>query len=465
MFRKFLKKPETNQKTHHRIHNISVLIILGYIIMIMVGTILLCLPIARHDHQALFLDSLFTSTSAVSVTGLTLSDTAATYSWFGETVILLLMEIGGLGYMTLAVTMFILMGKNIGIQEKIQFREAQGVTKFSGMKELAKNMVRYALIIEACGIGALWLIFYLDPNIEGIRCLYMAIFHSVSAFCNAGFDLFGNMFYPDCGLAPLNTNYFCLITLAILSILGSFGYIAFKDLFLPEQKRKRSTQTKIVFTTTVSLLAIGTLIFFFAEKNYTMTDMNFWQRLLNSFYLSATSRSTGMGNVNVGEMGIVAYWLLFLLEIIGGSPSGTGGGIKTTTFAILVASVKSTLKKQNDTEMFGRKIHHKYINRAVSIIFMYVFVGLIAIIIIGFTEPNFIPNSEDSLRLQFDIFSALTTSGFSNGIHRSFSNTGLYVFIMLMFIGRVGTLTFFNMLIWNNRKILRKYPEDDITVG
>lgn len=463
MISKIFNRPKIKMPSH--IKNMAQIIILGYVILILTGTLLLCLPGARVDHESLFFDSLFTSTSAVSVTGLTICDTATTYTLFGQIVILALIQIGGVGYMTLAVTMFIIMGKNIGLEERLQLKESQGVTQLQGIKNLTKNMVKYALSIEAIGIILLWIYFAFDPKINGYFSFHFAVFHAISAFCNAGFDVLGKVFTPDCGIAPYNTEPFVLLTIAFLSILGSFGYVAFKDLIIPERKRKRSTQTKIVFTTTISLLALGTIIFFFSEATHTMKDMSCGYKLLNSFYLSATARSTGLGNVNIGELGIIAYWVLFLLEVIGGSPSGTGGGIKTTTFAILVASVKSALTKENDTVIFGRRIHHRYVNRAISIIVLYLLITLIAVIIIGLFEPEAVKNSTEALRLQLDVFSALGTAGLSNNMHREFHTVGLSVMIALMFIGRVGALTLFNTLVFNNKKVLKRYPADDVTIG
>jgi len=464
MIKKILNKPKIKMPSH--IKNMASLIVLGYVILILIGTFLLCLPGARVDGESLFFESLFTSTSAVCVTGLTICDTATEFTMFGQIILMLLIQIGGLGYMTLAVAMFIVMGKNIGLEERIQLKETQGATELQGIKTLTKNMVIYALTIELVGIVLLWIFFAVDPKVNGYFAFHFAVFHSISAFCNAGFDIFGKVFTPDCGIIPYNHNTFVLLTVASLSILGSFGYVAFKDLILPERKRKRTTQTKIVFTTTISLLVIGTLIFFFSEAYHTMKDMSWGYRLLNSFYLSATARSTGLGNVNIGELGVIAYWVLFFLEVIGGSPSGTGGGIKTTTFAVLIASVKSALTKQEDTVIFGRRIHHKYINRAISIVIIYLSITLVAVMIIGLTNHDIVRNSTEALRLKLDVFSAMGTAGLSNNMHRDFNTVGLSVMIALMFIGRVGALTLFNTLVFNNnKKVLKRYPTDDITIG
>ncbi|MBQ7258199.1 MAG: Trk family potassium uptake protein [Abditibacteriota bacterium] len=463
----FLEKYKNKNKNKGLTHikNMATIIVLMYLIIISIGTLLLYLPISRVDHQCLLLDSFFTSTSAVCVTGLTLGDTATTWTLFGQIVILLLFQIGGLGYMTLAVAMFVVMGKNIGLQERIQFKETQGITELGGLKQLAKNMVTYALCVEVIGAILLWIVFACEPTTKGGNPFYLAVFHSVSCFCNAGFDLFGSIFSPDCGLIPLNKNPYLLLTLASLSILGSFGYIAFKDLIIPERKRKRSTQTKIVFTTTITLLTIGTVIFFFSEFNHSMKDLSVWQSILNSFYLSATARSTGMGNVEIGSLSIIAYCTLIFLEIIGGSPSGTAGGIKTTTLAILFASVKSALTKKEDTEIFGRRISSRYVNRAIAIVFFYILISLLATIILGFTESKTVMDPNNALRLQTDVFSTLGTVGLANGLHRSFSFAGKIVFICLMIIGRVGALTVFNVLVFSNKKINRRYPFDDVTIG
>lgn len=455
-------KTQKNIRKSH-IHNFSVIIVLIYLIIIFAGSLLLSIPIARTTGQS-YIDTLFTATSSVCVTGMTMGDIATTYTFFGELIILILFQIGGLGYMTLAVTMFVIMGKNVGLEEKIQLKETQGVTEYHGMKELAMNMVKYAFIAEGIGALILWVIFLFDPKVNGLKTVHYAVFHSVSAFCNCGMDIFGTTHTPECGLLPFNSNPYLLLTLAFLTIMGGFGYIAFKDLINPKRFRKRSTQTKIVFTTTLILLVMGTLFFFFAETS-AMEGWSVFRRLINSFFLSASCRSAGFMNIDSNLMSITSIWFLIFLMTIGGSPSGTAGGIKTTTLAVLFASVKSALTKKEDTEIFARRIPTKYVNRAITIIFLYVTVCIISIIVLGITEKNVVTDLNTALSLQVEVFSAISTVGFSGNLHRLFSPAGKMIMIFLMFTGRVGTLTIFNMLVFSNKKIIRRYPADDITIG
>ncbi len=465
----FLRKLNIKNKykvlTSTHIRNMATIIVLMYLIIISIGTLLLYLPISRVDHQCLLLDSLFTSTSAISGTGFTLADTATTYSLFGQIIILILIEIGGLGYMTLAVAMFVVMGKNIGLQERIQFKESQGITEMAGLKQLAKNMVTYAIAAEVIGAILLWIFFSFEPTTKDYCPFYLAVFHSISCFCNAGFDIFGKVFTPNCGVVPLNINPYIILTMGAISFLGTFGYVAFKDLIIPERKRKRSTQTKIVFTTTMILLVFGTVLFFFSEFNNSLAHLNVFQKFFNSVYFTIISGGTGMDNIDITNFNTVSYITLIFFEIVGGSPSGTSCGIKTTTLAILFASVKSALTKKEDTEIFGRKISSRYVNRAIAILFLYIVIGYLAIVILNFTDHQIIANTNNTIKLQVDIFSALGTIGLNNSIHLSFSPAGRMVIVFLMFIGRVGALTVFNVLVFSNKKINRRYPADDVTIG
>ena len=450
------------------IKNVALIIALSFFIVIAVGTILLCLPIAREDGKIMPIDSAFAATSATCVTGLVVSDTGQTYTTFGEIVIMLLIQIGGLGYMTLAIAMAVLMGKNLNVEERIQIMESNGISNMIGVGKLARNIMLYTFSVEAIGAILLSIHFALDPKVNGIKVIYYGIFHSISAFCNAGFDIMGGkLFGINASLVNCNDSIPLLLIISSLIIVGGIGYGVFADLIKPQRIRKRTTQTKVVIVTTLVLILGGTLMFLFLEYNNpgTLGNMPFWQKLLNAYFLSVTARTAGFGNIALADLHFVSLSILCFLMYVGGSPSSTAGGIKTTTIALLFASLKSALTKKDDTEIFNRRISTSNVNRAIAVaILAFIFISM-AILALNIVENNAVYDLQKALAIQLEVFSAMGTVGLSAGVTPTLSSLGKLILIFVMYVGRIGTLTLFNVIVFSDKTILRRLPEDNLNVG
>lgn len=427
----------------------------GFAVLILIGAILLSLPISTHTGRIPFLDALFTATSAVCVTGLVLVDTGTYFTRFGQTVIMFLIQIGGLGFMTAATLVFIFLGKKITLRERLVIQEAMNQISQQDLIRLVYRVVLLTLIIQA--VGALLLSARFIPIFGLWTGLFYAVFHSISAFCNAGFDLVGGFQ----SLAPYAHDPVILLTIAGLFILGGLGFTVIMEVYLKRRFVRFTLHTKMVLLVTALLILLPTVIIFILEYNNPLTlgQLGFGDKILNAFFTAVTPRTAGFNTVPIN--GLSPYTLFFMLALmfIGASPASTGGGIKTTTFGALLVAVISTVRGREHPLLYGKQIPVEILRRALSIAvisFSLVFFATFALLI---TE------GDSLLNILFEAVSAFGTVGLSTGITPDLSPAGRLIIIITMFTGRVGPLTLVFALAKRMRKAPVKYLEERIMIG
>ncbi|MDY8108487.1 potassium transporter TrkG [Fulvimarina sp. 2208YS6-2-32] len=405
------------------------LLLLGYLAYTIIGWILLSLPAAHEDVAVSALDNLFIAVSAVSTTGLATVDTATSYTFFGELVVLLLIQFGGLGYMTLGSFTF------LAIQAKLNRTQEQTArTAFALPKDVApaffiRSVVVFTLATEAIGAGFLYLIFRADGLEDA---LWSAIFHSVSAFCTAGFSLYPDSFVRFADDVAVN------VTIAVLSILGSMGFIIVADAYrrIVGRKSHFGFTSKVIFRMTALLIGGGTLLILVAEPSIGALPP--YERLMAAFFQAMTASTTvGFNTLAIGGISDAVLIVMLVLMVIGASPSGTGGGMKTTSFAALIALVRSTLKGRDSIRFFKREVHDTQLNLAATTLCTYLGVLCVALYLLFLTETGIAFDV-----MTFEAVSALGTVGLSMGATGELSPLGKLIIIVLMLIGRLGVFTF-----------------------
>jgi len=435
------------------------LLIVSFLMTILVGTFLLTLPISTKSGISLgFVDALFTATSATCVTGLIVKDTGSFFSIFGQSIILALIQVGALGIMTFSVTLFLAMGKKISNKEAMAMQDVLDQDSLSGILGLVKFIAKMTIVIEV--IGAVLLYIGFTPQIANPwQRFYVSIFHSISAFCNAGFSLFSDSMVKYAG------NGLISLTIAFLIIFGGVGFIVVKDLWdkYIRQNRPKSLglklHTKLVLTMSVVLLLVGTVCIFVAENNVNFGSMPFKEKVLISFFQSASARTAGFNSVDIGAMTNGSLFIIIMLMFIGASSGSTGGGIKTTTFWILLESFSSNLQNKEDINAFKRKIPNMTVGKAVAIFVLSL--GLVALFMYLLTIFETLPFRD----MIFEVVSAFGTVGLSCGITAKLHMAGKLLITVLMFLGRLGPLTIVLALSGYKRRINYTYAEEKIMVG
>ncbi|MBI2841806.1 MAG: Trk family potassium uptake protein [Armatimonadetes bacterium] len=443
-------------------------IALSFAILIAVGTVLLSLPVARADGRVDPFAAIFTATSTVCVTGLVIADTATTFTTFGEIVVLVLIQLGGLGYMTIATVVAILLGRELGLSERIVLREAHGQPRLSGVIRLTRNTLMFTLVAEAVGTTILVLRFASDPNFNGWKSLYYAVFHSVSAFCNAGFDLMGAVFGKFSSLTAYKLDPVVSLTIAGLFIIGGLGYPVVEEL-ARRKKRRLSVHARLVVWTTAALLLLGTAAILILEWSNpeTLQGLSLPGKLLVSFFQSATARTAGFSTVDIADVNATTLFVLGTLMFIGASPGGTGGGVKTTTFVLMVVAVLSVLRGRTDSEVFGRRIPAANVYRALAIVILSAILVAVATMVLTLTELDVASRGERAgfMAVQFEVLSAWGTVGLSTGITPDLSGVGRIVIIIMMYVGRIGPLTAFAALAAREKPVKRRLAEEHVVIG
>lgn len=404
---------------------------LGFLSLILIGSILLNLPIASSSGSSIgYVNSLFTSASAVCVTGLTVLNTAKDFTPFGQVIIITLIQFGGLGIMTLATVGYIIMGKKISFKERLMIKEQLNTESIQGIVKLTKKVIGYTFFLEM--MGSLLLALRFVPMFGFEKGLAFSIFHAISAYCNAGFDIFGD------SLIIFQNDYYVLLILSLLIILGGLGFTVYADLLAKDKLRKLTLHSKVVLIMTGSLLIIGTLSFLLFESSNpgTLGSMNFPSRLANSFFQSVSPRTAGFYSVDMSKIRETTIFSTIMLMFIGGSPGSTAGGIKTTTFACLLLTTISVVKGEEDVNCLNRRLPFETIKRAVSIFLIGLAIVFSTAIILTITD-----SSLKFINLLFESTSAFGTVGLSAGITDKLSTLGRLVITLTMYIGRVGPLT------------------------
>lgn len=437
-------------------HNIRA-IFYSFLIIIGIGTFLLLLPVS-HNGKLSLIDALFTSTSAVCVTGLIVKNTSVDFTTFGHVIILLLIQIGGLGYMAGATFLAVMLKQRIGYRDRLILKEALYYPSAEGVIKFVIIVFKTVFLIESIGAFLLWVRFSFDMPWD--KALWFGIFHAVSAFNNAGFSLFEDNMMGYVHDIPVN------LIITSLLITGGLGYMVLLELYHFRKKRlhRISTHTKIVLAMTVFLLLLGMLMLLTLEWNNPKTLGNFsvFDKFLAAFFTSANFRTTGFNSIDLGGLMDSSLFFSTFLMMNGAGPGGTAGGMKVTVFAVIIISVWFTLKEGGEPHLFGRSIPQETINRALVIMMVSTFYVVTSTVLI--TEIDRLPY----LRTLFETISAFTTCGVSTGNGGVLSYSALFSdisklnIILLMFIGRVGVLAFTIFLIGKMKKSRIKYAEGRI---
>lgn len=430
------------------------IIILGFAGVIVLGALLLMLPISTQNGAVTpFSKTLFTATSAVCVTGLVVFDTASYWSGFGQLIILIMIQIGGLGVISVASFLSMLAGRKISLMQRQTMQNALSAPQMGGIVKLTRFIFLVSFAIE--GIGAL-LLMPVFMTKYGIRGIWMAVFHSVSAFCNAGFDLMGNQTGQYSSLTSFAGNGYVTLVICLLIMIGGIGFLTWKDIAVKKTRFKEySMQAKVILVTTAILIVIPAVFFFFSDfAKEPLKD-----RICMSVFQAVTPRTAGFNTADLNKMSDAGRSVMMLLMLIGGSPGSTAGGMKTTTIAVLFANAIAVFRKRQNANCYGRRIDDSTVKNASAILFMYVFFSMLSAIIISIT---------DGIPMQmgmFETFSAIGTVGLTLGITPTLSAVSRFVLILLMFFGRVGGLTIIYAAFSQKDASTLKYPMENITVG
>ncbi len=430
------------------------IIILGFAGVIVLGALLLMLPISTQNGAVTpFSKTLFTATSAVCVTGLVVFDTASYWSGFGQLIILIMIQIGGLGVISVASFLSMLAGRKISLMQRQTMQNALSAPQMGGIVKLTRFIFLVSFAIE--GIGAL-LLMPVFMTKYGIRGIWMAVFHSVSAFCNAGFDLMGNQTGQYSSLTSFAGSGYVTLVICLLIMIGGIGFLTWKDIAVKKTRFKEySMQTKVILVTTAILIVIPAVFFFFSD--FAKEPLN--DRICMSVFQAVTPRTAGFNTADLNKMSDAGRSVMMLLMLIGGSPGSTAGGMKTTTIAVLFANAIAVFRKRQNANCYGRRIDDSTVKNASAILFMYVFFSMLSAIIISIT---------DGISMQmgmFETFSAIGTVGLTLGITPTLSAVSRFVLILLMFFGRVGGLTIIYAAFSQKDASTLKYPMENITVG
>ena len=434
---------------------------LGSLAVILLGTVLLALPVASRSGKGIGLfDSLFTATSAVCVTGLVAVDTGTTFSLFGQVVLLVLIQVGGLGFMVFATMIMVALGRKISIRGRMLIRESMNGTSLSDLGRLTWLYLLLSLAIEA--VGMILLSIRLVPLFGWKHGIWMALFHAVSAFCNAGFDLFGSY----ASLTAFSGDLLVLLTVAMLIILGGLGFAVILETLRNRQGfRGLSLHTRIVLVTTLSLVLIGTVFYWLAERTNpeTLAGCDEGEKVLNAFFQSVTMRTAGFNSFDLSRIRDGSKLFSSVLMMIGASPASTGGGIKTTTFAVLVLLMLSVVRGENEVNIARRRLSGDITRRALAVSVLFLTTLVTGTLAITFIENGRFP-LEDIL---FEASSAMGTVGVSAIGTPALHPASRAVLLPMMFLGRVGPLTLAFAVAKRQGKIktLSKYPEERIMIG
>lgn len=429
-------------------------IILGFASVILIGTVLLMLPIATKSGQiTTFNEALFTSTSAVCVTGLVVQDTASYWSVFGQTIILILIQVGGMGVITVATSFALISGRKISLMQRSTMQEAIAAPKMGGIVRLTGFVIKITFMLELLGAIIMMPVFIKDFGEKGI---WMSVFHSVSAFCNAGFDIMGSADNPFVSLASYSGNPIINITIVLLIVIGGIGFLTWDDIRANKHHFKSyRMQSKVILVTTGILILVPTVYLYFAE----FTNLPIQQRILASVFQAVTPRTAGFNTTDLTLFSGAGQAILIVLMLIGGSPGSTAGGMKTTTVAVLFANAMAVFRKKEDAHFFGRRLQDGVVKNASTILMMYLTLFVGGALIISIVE-----NLPMGICL-FETASAIGTVGLTLGITSQLSVVSQVVLITLMFLGRVGGLTLIYAALSRTGRNLSRLPQEKITVG
>ena len=456
------------QREHKWALSTTQIIVLGFLTAIIIGGFLLSLPVSSADgHSVPLLDAMFTSTTSVCVTGLVVANTYEQWSRFGQAVILLLIQCGGLGIVTFTASFMLILGRKVTLRDRLLMQDAYNLNTLTGLVKFTKKVIFGTLIVES--IGAVLYMFTFIPEFGWKEGIWISVFNSVSAFCNAGIDIIG----PN-SLAPYVTNVSVnLITMALI-ILGGIGFIVWWDILHMAGKVKRkevpsgaffnrlSLHTKIVLTTTLCLIGIGTLLIFILESNNpeTIGGLSFGDKIMASAFESVTARTAGFLTFSQKAMRDSSALVCMILMFIGGSPVGTAGGVKTSTFALVIIAAMSAVKGSEHGTAFLRRLHNRTMRKALAVILISFLVVMSATILLSTFCGGELTD------VMFETFSAIGTAGLTRDYTASMNSIGKIIIMICMYLGRVGPISMAIIFGFKKNKYgLAEYPSEDITVG
>lgn len=438
---------------------------LGYLIVILTGSLLLMLPFATRDGQSTsYVNALFTATSATCVTGLVPYDTNTHWTLFGQIVILCLIQTGGLGFMTFVSVVFSALRRNLGLYERKALMQSAGEEQLSGIRRLVRRIFIGTAIFE--GTGAVLLAFRFIPDFGAAKGIYYAIWHSISAFCNAGFDLMGGNFGDGkfVSLTHYATDPLVSLTIAFLIIIGGLGFCVWSDIVNTRcNVKKFRLYTKVVLLVNIALLLVSTVLFLVFERNNPNYDnFSFGEKLLVSFFNATTPRTAGFNTVDLTSLSDSGYLLTVMLMFVGGSSGSTAGGIKTSTLAVILMGILSVFRGRKDIEIGKKRVDYSLVSQALAIFVSCLILVMTATLIICAIEPDSIASFRSVL---FEAVSALGTVGLSLSLTPILSTASKCILILLMYAGRVGILTLALALGESRKPPETKKPLDSLLIG
>lgn len=432
---------------------------IGFLAIILIGAVLLWLPFSSKSGGTPFFDCLFTAVSATCVTGLVVADTFTNWTIFGQAVIMLLIQIGGLGFVTIITFFNVAAGRKLGFRTLANAADGLTDSTFQGGRRIFISIMKYSMIFEGVGAVLLGFAFFREYGAFGI---WMGVFTSVTAFCNAGFDL--------CGIGGAYsslTNYsgdpLVVMTVALLVILGGLGFIVWENFLNLRTVKKLSLHTKAVLISTGALLAVSTLFYLLAEWDNPLTlgSMSFGEKLMNSFFSGVTTRTAGYNTISVNDMSDFSKLGSCIFMFIGASPASTGGGIKTTTVLVLIMTVVSYLRSKNDVELLGHKIDKLAVYRTLTVTLLSLMAVILCFSVLYFTLPEDV-SGVDCL---FEAVSAFSTAGLSAGPTAVAGTPGRILLMITMYVGRVGPVSLVLSMLMNSRRKNIVLPDGQIIVG
>jgi trk system potassium uptake protein TrkH len=426
----------------------------GFLALILIGTILLSMPFSSASGEFTNpIISLFTSTSAVCVTGLTVVDTGSYWSTFGQAVIFCLFQLGGLGFIIGATLLILAIGGRFGLKDRLLVSESMGIDQLGGVLGLVIRVAIFTLVLEALGTVALYLRWHFTGAAD--VSLWTAIFHAASSFNNCGMDIFGNAQ----SLSAYSGDAVVLLTTAILVIIGAVGWVVLVDFFKRRRFNKMALDSKIVLLVSFSLLLVGTVFYLVAEYSGTLAGLSFPQKLLEAFFHSTVARTAGFSVVDVGNFQQITLFFTMFLMCVGGAAGSTAGGIKVNTFGILLITIWNVLRGRDVVSIYGRQISRGTVYRAISLTFFYL--GLVGLFVIILTITENLPID----KIFFEVFSALSTVGLSTGITSLLSPVSQVVLVLAMFIGRLSPLAFIAYIEHHKQSVDLDFPHENIRMG
>lgn len=429
------------------------LTVLSFLVLILFGTILLMLPASTADFEsASFVDAFFTATSAVCVTGLAVKDTATFFSFTGQIVILILIQLGGLGIMTLYASIPVIFGDQLKLSQRRMFSAIFDVDNYIGLKIMLKRIMIYTFTIEFAGAAILSFRFYRLFGEWG-KAIHYGVFHSISAFCNAGFSLFSNSLESFTGDVVIN------LTIMVLYILGGIGFVVLYQILTKRSFRGLSANAKLAIVTTAILIVVPSFFVFHMEFDNAFAERSILEKTLATLMSVTTTRTAGFNSIPMGSFGNATIFLFCILMFIGASPGGTGGGTKTTTIGLMALSIRSIFKGKPEIECFGRRVPRDVVTKSVAIIAIAFSVITVSIILLMMTE------SADFVFVFFEAISAFNTVGLTLGLTPQLTIIGKFLICFMMFVGRIGTLSLILILSGDEKKPTFQWPEGRFMVG